>query len=177
MPTSPRHSTANPLLTSVGAGVPDTPNEQRTSSYISERKRQRRQRRDDTKLRHHPTENPACRPKRKIHRRVSRFPATSRPPIGTLPRNHPISGALFGAFSVREKYPAGGMDKPIPMPAPARTTRRGRHHVCRAWLFSSKSEQNPIRFHFPQRRLRVADKLVRGGGERAERARGHDQSP
>lgn len=72
---------------------------------------------------------------------------------------------------------AGGMDKPIPMPAPARTTRRGRHHVCRAWLFSSKSEQNPIRFHFPKRRLRVADKLVRGGGERAERARGHDQPP
>lgn len=75
MPTSPRHSTAKPLLTSVGGGVPDAPNEQRTSSYISERKRQRRQRRDDTKLRHHPTENPACRPKRKIHRRVSRFPA------------------------------------------------------------------------------------------------------
>ena len=75
MPTSPRHSTAKPLLTSVGGGVPDTPNEQRTNSYISEHKRQRRQRRDDTKLRHHPTENPACRLKRKIHRRVSRFPA------------------------------------------------------------------------------------------------------
>lgn len=75
MPTSSRHSTAKPLLTSVGGGVPYTPNEQRTSSYISERKRQRRQRRDDAKLRHHPTENPACRPKRKIHRRVSRFPA------------------------------------------------------------------------------------------------------
>ena len=75
MPTSPRHSTAKPLLTSVGGGVPDAPSEQRTSSYISERKRQRRQRRDDTKLRHHPTENPACRLKRKIHRRVSRFPA------------------------------------------------------------------------------------------------------
>lgn len=73
MPTSPRHSTTKPLLTSVGAAGPYTPNEQRTSSYISERKRQRRQRRDDTKLRHHPTENPACRPKRKIHRRVSRF--------------------------------------------------------------------------------------------------------
>ena len=75
MPTSPRHSTAKPLLTSVGDAGPYTPNEQRTSSYISERKRQRRQRRDDAKLRHHPTENPACRPKRKIHRRVSRFPA------------------------------------------------------------------------------------------------------
>ena len=73
MPTSPRHSTTKPLLTSVGAAGPYTPNEQHTSSYISERKRQRRQRRDDTKLRHHPTENPACRPKRKIHRRVSRF--------------------------------------------------------------------------------------------------------
>lgn len=57
-PHRPRHSTTKPLLTSVGGGVPDTPNEQRTSSYISERKRQRRQRRDDTKLRHHPTENP-----------------------------------------------------------------------------------------------------------------------
>ena len=73
MPTSPRHSTTKPLLTSVGAAGPYTPNEQHTSSYISERKRQRRQRRDDTKLRHHPTENPACRPKRKIHHRVSRF--------------------------------------------------------------------------------------------------------
>lgn len=38
-------------------------------------------------------------------------------------------------------------------------------------------EQNPIRLHFPQRRLRVADKLVGGGGERAERACGHDQPP
>ena len=75
MPTSLRHSTAKPLLTSVGGGIPDAPYEQRTSSYISERKRQRRQRSDDAKLRHHPTENPACRPKRKIHRRVSRFPA------------------------------------------------------------------------------------------------------
>ena len=155
MPTSPRHSTAKPLLTSVGGGGPDTPNEQRTSSYISERKRQRRQRRDDTKLRHHPTENPACRPKRKIHRRVSRFPATSRPPIGTLPRNHPISGALFGTFPVREKYPAGGMDKPdLPanLPSHGKKTDTAEFPPC---LNLSKSltefaalepRKNPIRF-------------------------------
>ena len=142
MPTSPRHSTANPLLTSVGAGVPDTPNEQRTSSYISERKRQRRQRRDDTKLRHHPTENPACRPKRKIHRRVSRFPATSRPPIGTLPRNHPISGALFGAFSVREKYPAGGMDKPIYPLISLRTVKKQTRRNSRRVLICQKVSQS-----------------------------------
>lgn len=56
-------------------------------------------------------------------------------------------------------------------------TIRGRHNVCREWLCSSKSEQDPIRLHFPQRRLCVADKLVGGGGERAERACGHDQPP
>ena len=161
MPTSPRHSTAKPLLTSVGGGVPYTPNEQRTSSYISERKRQRRQRRDDTKLRHHPTENPACRPKRKIHRRVSRFPATSRPPIGTLPRNHPIPGTLFGAFPVREKYPAGGMDKPdLPANLPShgkKQTRRNSRRVLICQKVSQSSrlwslEKNPIRFF--RRRVR-----------------------
>ena len=142
MPTSPRHSTAKPLLTSVGGGGPDTPNEQRTSSYISERKRQRRQRRDDTKLRHHPTENPACRPNRKIHRRVSRFPATSRPPIGTLPRNHLISGALFGAFPVREKYPAGGMDKPIYPLISLRTVKKQTRRNSRRVLICQKVSQS-----------------------------------
>ncbi len=145
MPTSLRHSTAKPLLTPVGGGVPDTPNEQRTSSYISERKWQRRQRRDDTKLRHHPTENPACRPKRKIHRRVSRFPATSRPPIGTLPRNHPISGALFGAFPVREKYPAGGMDKPdLPANLPSHGKKQTRRNSRRVLICQKVSQSSRL---------------------------------
>ena len=161
MPTSPRHSTTKPLLTSVGGGVPDAPNEQRTSSYISERKRQRRQRRDDTKLRHHPTENPACRPKRKIHRRVSRFPATSRPPIGTLPRNslassatggasaisrnHPISGALFGTFPVREKYPAGGMDKPdLPANLPSHGKKQTRRNSRRVLICQKVSQSSRL---------------------------------
>lgn len=142
MPTSPRHSTAKPLLTSVEGGVPDTPNEQRTSSYISERKRQRRQRRDDTKLRHLPTENPAFRPKRKIHRRVSRFPATSRPPIGTLPRNHPISGALFGTFPVREKYPPEAWTSPIYPLISLRTVKKQTRRNSRRVLICQKVSQS-----------------------------------
>ena len=142
MPTSPPPFDRKTSSDLCRGGIPDTPNEQRTSSYISERKRQRRQRRDDTKLRHHPTENPACRLKRKIHRRVSRFPATSRPPIGTLPRNHPIPGTLFGAFPVWEKYPAGGMDKPIYPLISLRTVKKQTRRNSRRVLICQKVSQS-----------------------------------
>ena len=167
MPTSPRHSTAKPLLTSVGGGVPDVPNEQRTSSYISERKRQRRQRRDDTKLRHHPTENPACRPKRKIHRRVSRFLARfsvlfpcgrSTPPEAWASPIHPL----------------------ISLRMVKKQTRRNSRRVLICQKVSQSSRLwslEKIQFVFLRRRVRRKKHFARSGVSQASKAgRGAERS-
>ena len=64
--------------------------------YISEHERQRRRRGDDTTFRPRPTET---------------LPADRKGSQETL-----VSCALLGTFPAREKYPAGGMDKPILIP-------------------------------------------------------------
>lgn len=78
-----------------GGRRPRRPDDRRTSSYISNRQRQRCKREADSKLRIRFAGNPACRPGRKS-------------------RNHPVSCASLSTFCAHRKYPpeAGHADSP-----------------------------------------------------------------
>ena len=73
-----------------GGRRPRRPDDRRTSSYISNRQRQRRKGEADSKLRIRFTGNPACRPGRKSRNRrlLRRF-------IGTICEPTPLSKYLF----------------------------------------------------------------------------------